>query len=226
MNPRSRRIGWSSSPTRADWTRRTAPRWTPTPPPEAGCCLTGKIPERLTCLDGASFQHTRPAEKGSYIRIDDGDRRWLGRDDLAKLDLVFLQGPFHVYELDENVEGLLRLIPADMFGPPEKCYYRKVSEHPALLAKMHGEGAVACFPWDIGSHYEQQCHQGHASLVLGTIDSLLGLDRRLHVAASPSVEVTHRIGTDGKFEWVALFNHSGRRARRARPHPSATSAST
>lgn len=175
--------------------------------------LTGKIPEHLACLDGATFQQTRPTEKGSYIRIDDGDRRWLGRDDLAKLDLVFLQGPFHVYELGENVEGLLRLIPADMFGPPEKCYYRKVSEHPALFAKMHGEGAVACFPWDIGSHYEQQCHQGHASLVLGTIDSLLGLDRQLHVVASPLVEVTHHIGTDGKFEWVALFNHSGQQGK-------------
>ena len=175
--------------------------------------LTGKIPEHLACLDGATFQQTRPAEKGSYLRIDDGDRRWLGRDDLAKLDLVFLQGPFHVYELDENVEGLLRLIPADMFGPPEKCYYRKVSEHPALFAKMHGQGAVACFPWDIGSHYEQQCHQGHASLVLGTMDSLLGFDRRLHVAASPLVEVTHRLGTDGKFEWVALFNHSGQQGK-------------
>jgi len=42
-------------------------------------------------------------------------RGWLGRADLAQLDLVFLQGPFHVYELDEGVEGFLRLIPADMF---------------------------------------------------------------------------------------------------------------
>lgn len=173
--------------------------------------LTGKVPEPLKSLEGATFQQTRPTEKGSYIRIREGDRRWLARDDLAKLDLVFLQGPFHVYELDENVEGLLRLIPADMFGPPEKCYYRRVSDHPALFAKMYGQGAVACFPWDIGSHYEQQCHQGHASLVMGVIDSLLGLDRRLHVVASPLVEVTHRAGTDGKFEWVALFNHSGQR---------------
>ena len=175
--------------------------------------LTGKIPERLTCLEGAVFKQTRPAEKGSYIRIREGDRRWLGRADLAKLDLVFLQGPFHVYELDENVEGLLRLIPADMFGPPEKCYYRRVSDCPALLAKMHGQGAVACFPWDIGSHYEQQCHQGHASLVMGVIDSLLGLDRRLRVATSPLVEVTHRVDKDGKFEWVALFNHSGQQGK-------------
>ena len=175
--------------------------------------LTGKVPESLKGLDGAVFKQTRPREKGSYIRIREGDRRWLGRPDLAQLDLVFLNGPFHVYELDESVEGFLRLIPADMFGPPEKCYYRSVSDHPALFAKMYGQGAVACFPWDIGSHYEEQCHQGHASLVMGTIDSLLGLDRRLHVTTSPLVEVTHRVGTDGKFEWVALFNHSGQQGR-------------
>jgi len=27
------------------------------------------------------------------------------------------------------------------------------------------------------------------------------------------VEVTHRLGTDGKFEWVALFNHSGHQGK-------------
>ncbi|OHB66405.1 MAG: hypothetical protein A2Y77_04470 [Planctomycetes bacterium RBG_13_62_9] len=105
-----------------------------------------------------------------------------------------------------------------MFGPPEKCYYRSVSDHPALLVKKHGRGAVACFPWDIGSHYAQQCHQGHASLVMGAIDSVLGLDRRLRVTTSPLVEVTHRLGQDGRFEWVALFNHSGQQGK-ALHHP-------
>ena len=131
--------------------------------------------------------------------------------------MVFLQGSFHVYETGGNVEGLLRLIPADMFGPPEKCYYRSVSEHPGLLFAKHGQGAVACFPWDIGRHYEQQCHQGHASLMMGTIDSLLQLDRRLRVEASPLVEVTHRAGQDGTFEWVALFNHSGQQGKALHP---------
>ena len=175
--------------------------------------LTGKAPRFLRCLEGITFRETRPTEKGAYIRVRPEDRSRLGRPDLEKLDLVFLRGPFHVYETSGTAEGLLRLIPADMFGPPEKCYYRSVSDHPALLFAKYGRGAVACFPWDIGSHYEQQCHQGHASLVLGAIDSLLGLDRRLHVTASPLVEVTHRIGTDGRFEWVALFNHSGQQGK-------------
>ena len=100
-----------------------------------------------------------------------------------------------------------------MFGPPEKCYYRHVSNHPALFYNQTGRGAVAFFPWSIGAHYEQQCHAGHASLVMGTIDHLLELDRRLVVTASPLVEVTHRTGRNGKFEWVGLFNHSGQRGK-------------
>jgi hypothetical protein len=179
--------------------------------------LTGKIPTGLACLKSIAFKQTRPAEKGAYIRIRPEDRKRLGRSDIEKLDLVFLQGPFHVYEMGGSVDGLLRLIPADMFGPPEKCYYRSVSEHPALLLAKHGQGTVACFPWDIGSHYEQQCHQGHASLVMGAIDSLLGLDRRLRVEASPLVEATHRIDNDGACEWVALFNHSGQQGKALHP---------
>jgi len=175
--------------------------------------LTGKIPPALKCLKDAAFQQTRPAEKGSYIRIRAEDRQRLHRADLEKLDLVFLQGAFHVYDGGEGVEGLLRLIPGDMFGPPEKCYYRTVSDHPALLVVRHGRGVAACFPWEIGSHYERQGHQGHAAIVMGTIDSALGLDRRLRVVTSPLVEVTHRQGTDGTFEWVALFNHSGQQGK-------------
>jgi hypothetical protein len=174
--------------------------------------LTGKIPNQLECLAPVHFQQTRPEEKGSYVRIRPQDKQKLKSVDLEKLDLVFLNGPFHVYECGSaDVKGLLRLIPGDMFGPPEKCYYRHVSDTPALLYQEHGRGAAACFPWDIGAHYERQCHQGHARLVVGTVDSLLGLDRNLRVTTSPLVEVTHRQGEDGTFEWVALFNHSGRR---------------
>ncbi len=175
--------------------------------------LTGKIPAALECMKNVTFRETRPAEKGAYVRIRPEDRTRLGRPDLEPLDLVFLQGPFHIYEAGEKIESLLRLIPADMFGPPEKCYYRTVSDYPALLFHRHGRGAVACFPWDIGRHYERQCHQGHAGLVMGAIDSLLGLDRRLRVTTTPLVEVTHRAGQDGTFEWVALFNHSGQQGK-------------
>ncbi len=173
--------------------------------------LTGKLPNGLKCIGSIEYTNTRPTERGSYIRIRPEDRSRLDQSILEKLDLVFLRSPFHVYNPKAQTEGLLRLIPADMYGPPEKCYYRNVSNHPALFYKQSGRGAAAFFPWDIGTHYKQQSHAGHAALVMGTIDNLLALDRRLVVEASPLVEVTHRAGQNGKFEWISLFNHSGQR---------------
>jgi len=173
--------------------------------------LTGKTPQNLKCFGEVMLKETRLTEKGAYVRIRPEDRRRLKRELLKKLDLVFLQGLFHVYEMADDAEGLLRLIPGDMFGPPEKCYYRNVSAHPALLYRKNGKGSAACFTFGIGAHYEQQCHQGHANLVVGAIDGLLGLDRRLKIDAPPLVEVNHRIGQNGRFEWVGLFNNSGQR---------------
>lgn len=171
--------------------------------------LTGKVPTGLKCLSAAELVETRPTEKGSYIRIRPEDRSILHRPRLEQLDLVYLNGPFNVYKTKAPVEGLLRLIPGDMFGPPEKCYYRTVSDSPALLFAESGKGKVACFSFGIGAHYNDQIHQGHAQLVLGTIDSLLGLDRSLRVETHPLVEITHRKGN--AFEWVGLYNHTGQR---------------
>jgi len=173
--------------------------------------ITGKIPARLQCLHSLQFKSTRSPEKGSYIRIRPEDRDRLNRDVLRKLDLVFLNGVFHVYESDKETDNLLRLIPGDMFGPPEKCYYRNVSGTPALFYRQYGKGFAAYFPWGIASHYQRQCHQGHANLVLGAMENLLGLNRNVKVESHPLVEVTHRQDKNNQFEWVALYNHSGQR---------------
>ena len=171
--------------------------------------LTGRIPKPLESIVSVDYKETRPAEKGAYIRIRSEDRRQFARASLDKLDLVFLDSPFRVYETGGHAEGLLRLIPQDMFGPPEKCYYRHVSGHPALIHSQYGDGRIAAFTFDIGTLYQKQCHLAHSNLVMGTIDNILGLDRRLKIETSPLVETAHRVSQDGQFEWIALFNHSG-----------------
>jgi len=61
------------------------------------------------------------------------------------------------------------------------------------------------------AHYQRQSHQGHSNLVLAAMDNLLNLNRKLKVETSPLVEATHRLDKHDKFEWVALYNHSGQR---------------
>ena len=173
--------------------------------------LTQKIPSGMKAFGETRLLETRPGEKGSYVRIRPEDRELLQRPILEKLDLTFLSGEFNVYDPDqaEGVTGLLRLIPQGMFGPPEKCYYEVVSDHPALLINDFGDGRIACFTFDIGAHYKAQCHQGHANLFLGAMDNVLGVKRRLQVKSIPLVEVNHRLDRVGTFEWVSLYNHTG-----------------
>lgn len=179
--------------------------------------ITGKAPSGLKCLASLKFKRTRGAEKGSYVRIRPEDKSVLARDIFGDIDLVFLNGDFHVYESDGKDGDLLRLIPGDMFGPPEKCYYREVSDTAGLFRRRHGKGAVAFFSWDVASHYERQGHQGHAGLILAAMDDVLGVDRGLEVDLHRLVEVTHRRGAKGGFEWVALYNHSGERGDALHP---------
>jgi hypothetical protein len=106
-------------------------------------------------------------------------------------------------------EGWLRFIPPAMFGPPEKCYYTNVSDLPCLYARSSERGAVAWIPWRVGTEFEAFGHAGHAALVLGALDELLKLPRRVRVNGPALVEMNHRADRAGQFEWVSLYNHSG-----------------
>ncbi len=172
--------------------------------------LTGRVPDQFKALGKLTVKETHDWDQGAYVRIRPEDKARLDVPILEKLDLVFLRGKFRVYDT-HDAEGLLRLIPPDMFGPPEKCYYRSVSDHPALLYRKHGQGAAACFPFKLGTLYEMQAHQGHAALLLGAIDGLLGVERRTQLDGPALVEINHRADPKGQFEWVSLYNHSGQR---------------
>ena len=172
--------------------------------------LTGEAPKGLKSA-GVREVRRHGRVPGTYIRIRPEDRRRLGQPSLEALDLVYLDGPMVEYGTEGSAEGLLRYIPPAMFGPPEKCYYKEVSDLPALLYHRHGRGACAVFPWSIGSHYAKMKHPGHALLVLGAIEGLLETPRTVRVQASPLVEIQHMRDAEGKFEWVSLANLSGQK---------------
>lgn len=171
--------------------------------------ITGPVPDSLKSTGIIRTIEKIEREKGTYIRIETSDKQRLEKAILDKLDLVFLDGDLWTYETEPDVEGLLRFIPPAMFGPPEKCYYTQVSEIPCLYYRKHGEGAAAFYPWRVGEHYERQGHPGHAALIMGAIDHLLQSSKRIVVDAPSLVEINHRSGKTGEFEWISLINHSG-----------------
>jgi len=172
--------------------------------------LSGRIPNGLRCLGRPVLKKTWPQRHSMYVRIRPEDKTALGVDGLKDYDLVQLRGDFHEYAPGPDTDPMLRLIHDVMYGPPEKCYYRSVSGIPALLIRKHGQGMAAAFPFRIGAMYREWSNLGHPMLAQGTLGRLLKTERRLEVATSPLVEASHRRDPQGRFEWIALYNHSGR----------------
>jgi hypothetical protein len=172
--------------------------------------LSGRIPNALTCLGRPALKKTWPLRHSMYVRIRPEDKAELRVDSLKDFDLVHLRGDFHEYESASGTNQMLRLIHDVMYGPPEKCYYRSVSDIPALLVREYGNGIAASFPFQIGAMYREWGNLGHPMLAVGTLDNLLKTGRQLKIESSPLVEATHRRDTKGKYEWIALYNHSGR----------------
>ncbi|MBM4023972.1 MAG: hypothetical protein FJ280_00975 [Planctomycetes bacterium] len=169
----------------------------------------GPVTPELKCLGLRATGETRPAEQGIYIRIRHEDKARLKQPVLAKLDLVPLNGELWTATMAEGGEGWLRFIPPAMFGPPEKCYYTSVSDIPCLYARSLDRGAVAWIPWRVGAEFEAFGHAGYAALVMGVLDELLKLPRRVRVDGPALIEANHRADRAGKFEYVSLYNHSG-----------------
>jgi len=172
--------------------------------------LSGRIPDALRCMGRPTLKKTWPLRHSMYVRIRGEDKAELDVAGLADFDLVQLRGDFHEYEPASGTDEMLRLIHDVMYGPPEKCYYRSVSEIPALLVREHGDGMAGVFPFRIGAMYREWGNLGHSMLAVGALDNVLGAGRRVKVETSPLVEATHRRDPKGRFEWIAFYNHSGR----------------
>ncbi len=172
--------------------------------------LSGRIPDALACMGEPALKKTWPMRHSMYVLIRPEDKTQLAVAGLKDFDLVHLRGDFHEYEPADGTGQMLRLIHEVMYGPPEKCYYKSVSDIPALLMRWHGDGMAAVFPFRIGAMYREWGNLGHPMLAVGTLDNVLQTGRRLKIETSPLVEATHRRDPKGQFEWIALYNHSGR----------------
>lgn len=169
----------------------------------------GPVPLELTSLGVKAAGSAWKRDQGTYLRIRPEDKARLASPIFDRLDLLMLDGDLWMAEVPAPAEGLLRYIPPAMIGPPEKCYYTRVSDIPALYHRAAGRGTVTWIPWLLGTHFEKQGHAGHAALLVSALDSLARLERRVRLEAPAVVEMNHRIDPAGGFEWVSLYNHSG-----------------
>lgn len=130
---------------------------------------------------------------------------------LARTRLLMLDGPY--VRLEPLANPLLTLIPAAMFGPPEKVWGdKKETDEPGLALAELGKGKLAYVPWDIGGLYYRHSSEGHAGLMIDLVDYLLPDGRQLTTTAHPLVEVTLMKQPKKNRSLLHLVNGSGHSA--------------
>ncbi len=154
------------------------------------------------------YEHFEKVQ-GTYFRIFGEEKEVLGQATYEGFDLVYAWEEGMLCDLEESAKGYLGFIPPAMIGPPEKCYYKEVTEIPGMIHNNFGKGQTAFITFRMGSIYHHTRHYGHAALLMTALNTLLDYTQDLKVEASPMVEVTRQIGPTGEFEWYGMLNHTG-----------------
>jgi hypothetical protein len=125
--------------------------------------------------------------QGMYLRIRPEDKQTLGG--FEDVDIVHLNGDLLACELEQTATPYLGYIPAQMFGPPEKCYYTEETNIPGMITNRYGQGIYIFIPWQIGAQYYQFSTHAQPLLLQAALGDLMNLRTRLNTDAPALVEI-------------------------------------
>jgi hypothetical protein len=158
----------------------------------------------LTCLGIERVLRVRTDTRSTYLKFD--DKQGFAR--FGETDLLYLDGPYVCAEYAADAQQRLKLIPPHNFGPPERCYYEQVTDHPALVVRRFGEGRAVYIPWLPGGLFHRQGHTNTSDFAADVLAGVAGI-ARVGGNLRPMVEVTlhEQAGTGALL--LHLVNASG-----------------
>lgn len=148
--------------------------------------------------------YVRDDMRATYLKFEDKT----GFERFDDTDLVYVDGAYVYARYEESTECRMQLVPPHNFGPPERCYYEVVVDHPGFVVHAYGEGRTIYVPWMPGALFHRQ---GHLNTAWFCADLLTGIAGVTAVAGnlSPMVEVTLFAKDDGSKQLLSLVNTSG-----------------
>ena len=150
--------------------------------------------------------------RSSYFKFDDKAGKPagfpVGFPRFGDTDLVYMDGAYVYARYAEQAETWMQLVPPHSFGPPERCYYELVVDHPGFVVHPFGEGHVIYVPWLPGALYHRQGHPNTAWFCTDLLEQFAGVEP-VGGNMSPQVEVTLMESDDGSYQLLHLVNGSG-----------------
>jgi hypothetical protein len=152
-----------------------------------------------------------PQAQATYLKVSERDKLAFAEEAFDHFTLMMMHSRFLKCKVRENAQGYLRLLPSNMYGPSEKTYYSEsdITNFPGVIFNYFGQGRTVFIPWMLGSEYDAKGNYAHRALFLGSLNSLLEVEKTLETDASPVIEMSHLANLNGAFEWVGMINHSG-----------------
>lgn len=120
---------------------------------------------RLECLGAARVEAVRADMRSAYLRIAPDEL------DFPDARLMVLDQAYLYVTPRAEAETLLRLVPPQRYGPPEKCYPDLESTRPGVILYRYGRGQTAYLPWQPDALYYRHSLEEYRALIAQLVAS-------------------------------------------------------
>lgn len=154
---------------------------------EGGTAIVSGDAPGLECLGIKALGKRKKGLMSSVFEVQEDEKNVFPR--CVKAPLIPIGSDLQMAKFEEGTEQYLRLIPEHPYGPPERCWYTEVTEHPGVTIHKYNAGRGVYIPWMAGSFYFNQGWQNTLNLMQDVLFSLCGLPE-LAPGLTPMVELT------------------------------------
>jgi hypothetical protein len=119
--------------------------------------------------------------------LDETDKRVF--TSFNNTDIAYFGNKYIFTVPEDGSSNFMKMIPPHMFGPPERCYYTQVTDHPGLRVFNYGKGRGIHIPWLPGKLFYDEGYSNPANIMKDILLNLADLKSNA-VNVNPMVEMT------------------------------------
>jgi hypothetical protein len=141
----------------------------------------------LRCAGVKEIAAIRDDMVSAMFLLDKNDKRVFVS--FSDTDIAYFGNKYVFVIPEEGSSAFMRMVPPHMFGPPERCYYTQVTDHPSLRVFNYGKGRGIHIPWLPGKLFYDEGYSNPANIMKDILLNLSGLKSEA-VDINPMVEMT------------------------------------